>query len=113
MTIEPGQSERCRIVCARVRFREICFQTAKKKKIEEEGKKMSALDYVFFYFQVFIFCSCGQVYVFVCLLAFSLIDKEQPRFFDQLANIFAAERGGCLSHVNRQMEMRGSARRSA
>lgn len=50
MTIEPGQSEGCRIVCARVRFREICFQRAKKKKkkIEEEEKKnLSALDYFF------------------------------------------------------------------
>lgn len=30
MTIEPGQSERCHVVCARVRFREIRFQRAKK-----------------------------------------------------------------------------------
>lgn len=68
MTIEPGQSERCHIVCARVRFREICFQRAKKT-----ARAGLSLD-----FQVFIFGSCGQVYreqgvgetVFVCLLAF-------------------------------------------
>lgn len=51
----------------------------------------------------------GEKKVFVCLLAFSLIDKEQPHFCS-VGKHFC---GVCLSHVNRQMEMWGSAGRSA